>query len=65
MLRAAVSDGCRTVLDAAAGALGSRPFAAGGDLDRCRRDLELFLLQHRLDPMVARLGMRELGRRIE
>lgn len=64
MLRAAVSDACGTVLDQSARALGSRPFAAGGDLDRCRRDLELLLLQHRLDPMVARLGMRELERRV-
>jgi hypothetical protein len=63
MLRAAVSEACRAVIDAGARALGSRPYAAGGDLDRCRRDLELFLLQHRLDPMVARLGMRELARR--
>jgi hypothetical protein len=63
VLRAAVSDACRVVIDESARALGSRPFAGGGDLDRCRRDLELFLLQHRLDPMVARLGMRELERR--
>ena len=26
-------------------------------LDRCRRDLEVFLLQHRLDPMLARAGV--------
>jgi hypothetical protein len=32
------------------------PFATGGTLDRARRDLELFLLQHRLDPMLARAG---------
>ena len=31
-------------------------------LDRARRDFELFVLQHRLDPMVARLGR---GRRCE
>ena len=29
---------------------------AAGALDRARRDLELFLLQHRLDPMLARAG---------
>ena len=43
-------------------ALGSRPFAQGGTLDRARRDLGIFLLQHRLDPMVARMGRRALGR---
>ena len=63
MLRAVVSDACVAVLDESARALGSRPFAGGGDLDRCRRDLELFLLQHRLDPLVARLGLRALERR--
>ena len=42
-----------TLLDEAARACGSRPFATGGRLDRARRDLELFLLQHRLDPVLA------------
>ncbi|HTI34704.1 MAG TPA: hypothetical protein VL422_13580, partial [Miltoncostaea sp.] len=55
-LRAAVADACRTVLDEGTRATGSRPLVAGGALDRCRRDLDLFLLQHRLDPMVARMG---------
>jgi hypothetical protein len=54
--RAAIADACRTLLDQAAGATGSRPFARGGTLDRARRDLEVFLLQHRLDPLLARLG---------
>ncbi len=54
--RAAISDACRTLLDEAARACGSRPFARAGALDRARRDLELFLLQHRLDPMLARAG---------
>jgi len=54
--RAAVSDAVRVLLDEAARACGSRPFAHGGRLDRARRDLELFLLQHRLDPMLARAG---------
>ena len=43
-------------LDEAARACGSHPFATGGGLDRVRRDLELFVLQHRLDPIVARAG---------
>jgi hypothetical protein len=54
--RVAIADACRTLLDEAARACGSRPFARGGALDRARRDLELFLLQHRLDPLVARAG---------
>ncbi len=59
-LREAVAGACRTILAEAEGALGSRPFAAAGDLDRARRDLGIFLLQHRLDPMVARMGRRAL-----
>ena len=62
-LRAAVADACRTIVDEAGRAAGSRPLVDGGHLDRCRRDLDLFLLQHRLDPMVARLGRAELERR--
>lgn len=55
-LREAVSTAGRTILDEAARACGSRPFATGTAMDRARRDFELFVLQHRLDPMVARLG---------
>jgi alkylation response protein AidB-like acyl-CoA dehydrogenase len=54
--RVAIADACRALLDEAARACGSRPFARGGALDRARRDLEVFLLQHRLDPMLARAG---------
>jgi alkylation response protein AidB-like acyl-CoA dehydrogenase len=54
--RVAIADACRGLLDEAARACGSRPFARAEALDRARRDLELFLLQHRLDPMVARFG---------
>jgi len=54
--RVAISDACRILLDEAARACGSRPFARADALDRARRDLELFLLQHRLDPMLARAG---------
>jgi len=54
--RAAISDACRTLLDEAARACGSRPFARASALDRARRDLEVFLLQHRLDPLLARAG---------
>ncbi len=62
-LRAAVADACRTIVDLGARAAGARAMAGPGDLDRCRRDLELFLLQHRLEPMVARVGRTELERR--
>jgi hypothetical protein len=62
-LRAAVADACRTIVDLGARAAGARAVAGAGDLDRCRRDLELFLLQHRLEPMVARVGRAELERR--
>ncbi|HET9094652.1 MAG TPA: hypothetical protein VFN36_06145 [Solirubrobacteraceae bacterium] len=58
--RAAIAAGCRTLLDEAARACGSGPFARAETLDRARRDLELFLLQHRLDPLLAREGGRVL-----
>jgi alkylation response protein AidB-like acyl-CoA dehydrogenase len=54
--RVAIADACRSLLDEAARACGSRPFARGGPLDRARRDLEVFLLQHRLEPLLARDG---------
>jgi alkylation response protein AidB-like acyl-CoA dehydrogenase len=54
--RAAVAGACRTLLHEAAQACGSAPFARASDLDRARRDLELFLLQHRLDPLLVRVG---------
>jgi hypothetical protein len=62
-LRAEVADACRRICDEAARAAGSRALVDGGALDRCRRDLDIFLLQHRLDPMVARLGRGALERR--
>ncbi|WP_047866023.1 acyl-CoA dehydrogenase family protein [Rubrobacter aplysinae] len=55
-LRSTIADSCRRMLDEAARACGSRPFAVSGPLDRARRDLELFLLQHRLEPALARAG---------
>jgi alkylation response protein AidB-like acyl-CoA dehydrogenase len=61
--RAAIADHCRTLLDEAARACGSWPFATASRLDRCRRDLEVFLLQHRLDPMLARTGAASLDAR--
>jgi alkylation response protein AidB-like acyl-CoA dehydrogenase len=35
---------------------GSRPLIGASTLDRARRDLDLFLLQHRLDPKITKLG---------
>jgi alkylation response protein AidB-like acyl-CoA dehydrogenase len=55
-LRQSVAASCRLIMDEAERALGSHPFAAGGSLDRAVRDLRLFLLQHRLEPQLARSG---------
>jgi len=62
-LRVAVAASCRDILDEAARACGSRPFAVADPLDRARRDLELFLLQHRLEPALARAGRRAITER--
>ncbi|MGA2013713.1 MAG: hypothetical protein ABSH51_24710 [Solirubrobacteraceae bacterium] len=59
--RAAISDACVRVLDEAARACGSRPFVRADELDRARRDLGVFLLQHRLDPLLARAGATALA----
>jgi alkylation response protein AidB-like acyl-CoA dehydrogenase len=40
----------------AARVCGSRVLIGASTLDRARRDLDLFLLQHRLDPKIAKLG---------
>jgi alkylation response protein AidB-like acyl-CoA dehydrogenase len=39
---------------------GSRALIGASALDRARRDLDLFLLQHRLDPKITKLGSRML-----
>ena len=62
-LRAAVVACCRKILDEAARACGSHPFATAGPLDRARRDLELFLLQHRLEPALVRTGHQAIAER--
>ena len=61
-LRAAVESAARLTVDQAVRAAGSRPLAAAGRLDRARRDLELFLNQHRLDPLLASSVARPWGR---
>jgi alkylation response protein AidB-like acyl-CoA dehydrogenase len=62
-LREAVARSCREIIDEAARAVGSHPFAVSGPLDRARRDLELFLLQHRLEPALVRLGRQSISYR--
>jgi alkylation response protein AidB-like acyl-CoA dehydrogenase len=62
-LRATVEQAGTTIIDEASRATGSRPFATGTALDRARRDFELFVLQHRLDPLVARLGRERIEQR--
>ena len=62
-MRAEIDRAAKAILATAAAACGSHPFVTGGPLDRARRDLETFLLQHRLDPLLTRLGAEGLGRR--
>src|SRR5215210_53667 len=62
-LRESVALSCRMILDEAARAVGSHPFAVSGPLDRARRDLELFLLQHRLEPALVRRGRQAISDR--
>ena len=54
--RAAVAEASRGVAAEAVRACGSRALATLDDLDRRRRDLEVFLLQHRLEPQLETLG---------
>ena len=61
-MRVEIDRAARLILETAAAACGSPPFVPGGRLDRARRDLETFLLQHRLDPLLARLGGERLAR---
>ena len=61
LLRVEIDRAARTVLESAAMACGSHPFVTGGPLDRARRNLETFLLQHRLNPMLVKLGGRMLA----
>lgn len=62
-LRESVAMSCRQILDEAARAVGSHPFAVAGPLDRAKRDLDLFLLQHRLEPALVRRGRRAISDR--
>jgi hypothetical protein len=55
--RWAIAAACREIVTEAASACGSRPLATGGALSRGRRDLDLFLLQHRLETKLAAHGI--------
>ena len=55
-LRDGVASAASALVDEALRAAGSRPLVEGGALDRTARDLRVFLLQHRLDPLLARSG---------
>jgi alkylation response protein AidB-like acyl-CoA dehydrogenase len=54
--RIAIAGCARLIAAQAARVSGSRALAGGGTLERGRRDLDLFLLQHRLDPKLTSLG---------
>jgi alkylation response protein AidB-like acyl-CoA dehydrogenase len=54
--RVAIADAAREIAAQAMRACGARALVGGGILDRARRDLDLFVLQHRLDPKLLSLG---------
>ncbi|HEX4466554.1 MAG TPA: acyl-CoA dehydrogenase family protein [Solirubrobacteraceae bacterium] len=60
LCRIAIADASREIAALAANTCGSRALAGGGALERARRDLDLFLLQHRLDPKITALGQAAL-----
>jgi hypothetical protein len=59
-MRVEIDRAAKALLEIAAAACGSHQFVTGGRLDRGRRDLETFLLQHRLDPLLTRIGAARL-----
>lgn len=54
--RVAIIDCARSIAAHAVRVCGSRALVGAGTLERARRDLDLFLLQHRLDPKIIELG---------
>jgi alkylation response protein AidB-like acyl-CoA dehydrogenase len=60
--RAALYESALSISAAAARVCGSRALIGASTLDRARRDLDLFVLQHRLDPKIAKLGAEMLAR---
>ncbi|XAY05051.1 hypothetical protein DSM112329_01892 [Paraconexibacter sp. AEG42_29] len=61
LARVSIAADVRTILAEADRVLGSRPFAAGGRIERARRDLLTYLLQHRLEAPQVALGARRLA----
>ena len=61
--RLAIADAARVIAAESVRVCGSRALIDGGALDRARRDLDLFLLQHRLDPKLVELGAQTLAER--
>jgi alkylation response protein AidB-like acyl-CoA dehydrogenase len=59
--RVAVAESSRAISAAATQICGSRATVTLADLDRARRDLEIFLLQHRLERQLEGLGRRARG----
>jgi alkylation response protein AidB-like acyl-CoA dehydrogenase len=59
--RVALADAGRLIAAEAVRVCGSRVLIDGGALDRARRDLDLFLLQHRLEPKLVELGSQTLA----
>jgi alkylation response protein AidB-like acyl-CoA dehydrogenase len=59
--RLALSGAARSIVGDSVRVAGSRELVVGGPLDRARRDLDLFLLQHRLDPKLVELGAQTLA----
>jgi alkylation response protein AidB-like acyl-CoA dehydrogenase len=59
--RLALADAARVIAAEAVRVCGSRALIDGGALDRARRDLDLFLLQHRLEPKLVELGAQTLA----
>jgi hypothetical protein len=54
--RIALYECARLISAQAVSICGSRALIGASTLDRARRDLDLFLVQHRLDPRITRLG---------
>lgn len=59
--RVAIAEAARSISAGAARVAGARALAAGGALDRARRDLDIFLLQLRLEPELIALGRAPLA----
>ncbi len=61
-LREAIARGADAIVDEAIRAAGSRPLVRGATLDRAARDLRVFTVQHRLDPLLVTAGREEVDR---